>query len=133
MNRNVPATSFMNLFKEIVYDEEQTPNPSLDIWDAYVVNPFNKNEMRFFYLHKVETGQTWVKLARKYYEDERLWWIIPLFNDIEDPFISLDQEIESSGIIELQILRPEYAQQLLLSARQKKIINDRQRKNKENK
>lgn len=128
-NKNVPASSFMNLFKEVVYDKTKNPNFSLDIWDSYVVNPFNKREMRFFLLHRVERGQTWVKLARTYYDDERLWWIIPLFNDIEDPFIALDTELDDRGIIELQILKPQYVNQLLLMARQQKIINDRQNKN----
>jgi predicted hydrolase (HD superfamily) len=125
-NKNVPASSFMNLFREIVYDKEQSPNESLDIWDAYVVNPFNKREMRYFLVHRVEKGQTWVKLARTYYDDERLWWIIPLFNDLENPFTTLEDELDEQGIVELQILKPQFVSQLLLSARQKKIIEDRQ-------
>ena len=128
-NKNVPASSFMNLFKEIVYDKSQNPNFSLDIWDSYVINPFNKGEMKFFLLHRVEAGQTWVKLSRTYYDDERLWWILPLFNDIEDPFIALDTELSERGIIELQVLKPQYVNQLLLISRQQKIINDRQTKN----
>jgi len=127
-NVNVPATSFMNLFQEIVYDKDQNPNPSLDIWDSYVINPFNKREMRFFLLHKVESGQTWVSLARRYYDDERLWWVIPLFNDLEDPFVTMEQTIEDAGITQLQILKPEFTSQLVLSARQQKIIRDRQAK-----
>jgi hypothetical protein len=124
---NVPPASFINLFKEIIYDKSQNPNYSLDIWDAVVIGQFRKNELRYFQMHKVSIGDTWVGLARKYYGDDRLWWIIPLFNDLGDPFFGLDNELENSGISQLQVLKPEYINQLLLLARQQKIINDRQK------
>lgn len=131
MSKNIPTTSFMNLFKEIVYDKSQTPNRSLDIWDSYVIGPFRKDALKYFQIHKVESGETWIQLSRRYYDDDRLWWVIPLFNDIEDPFLLTQTSITQLGITELQILKPEYINQLLLLARQQKITNDR-KQNKDN-
>lgn len=128
-SRNIPPTSFMNLFNEIVYDKSQTPNPSLDIWDAYVIGPFQKDALRYFQIHRVEIGETWVQLSRYYYSDERLWWVIPLFNDIENPFLLTQTSLDRLGITELQVLKPEYINQLLLLARQQKITSDRTRNN----
>jgi hypothetical protein len=88
---NIPPTSFMNLFKEIVYDKIQSPKPMLDIWDAIQIGGFNKNQLRYFQMHKVSVGETWVSLSKYYYNDERLWWVIPLFNDVFDPFSNRDE------------------------------------------
>jgi hypothetical protein len=122
---NFPATSFMNLFKNIVYDKEQNANYSLDIWDAYVISPLLKNEAEFFVTHVVRIGDTWASLALQYYQNDRLWWVIPLFNDIEDPFLIFDNDLFLNEVQQLKVLRNQYIDQLLLLARQEKILNDR--------
>ena len=122
---NFPATSFMNLFKAITYNSEQTPNKIMDIWDAWEIAPFYKDQLKYFYLYKVKQGDTWVSLANTYYNDQRLWWLIPLFNDIENPFIVMDQELLIQNVKEVKILDKSYVDQILLQARQNKITNDR--------
>jgi hypothetical protein len=121
---NFPSSSFMNLFKNIVYDKSTNPNAILDIWDAYLISPFYKDELRHFQLHKVSIGETWVSLAKYYYDDERLWWLIPMFNNIIDPFIVMNQDLFVNEIVQLKILKAEHVGQLLLNARQIKIMND---------
>ena len=125
MSKNIPPSSFINLFSTITYDKTQTPNKSLDIWDAYILNQFNKQDMRNFTLHRVGPNDTWVSLARYYYDDDRLWWVIPMFNDIEDPFLALDLA-NYADLKELQILKPSKISALLLQSRQRKITNDHQ-------
>jgi hypothetical protein len=122
---NFPGTSFMNLFKNIIYNKSENPNPMLDIWDAYVISPFLKDQLRYFQLHKIRSGDTWVSLSRQYYGDERLWWLIPLFNDIEDPFIVMDEDLFKNDVQQVKVLQSQYLNQLLLNARQIKILNDR--------
>ena len=121
-----PITSFINLFKNIVYDKEQLPNPTLDIWDAYVISPLFKDNLAYFITHVVKEGDTWNSLARDYYDNDRLWWVIPLFNDIENPFLIFDRDLFNQDVQELKILKPEYINQITLLARQQKIMNDRQ-------
>lgn len=123
---NFPASSFMNLFKNIVYDKSQNPNEMLDIWDAYVISPFYKDQLRYFQLHKISSGDSWVSLSKQYYNDERLWWIIPLFNDIEDPFIVMDEDLFTENVEQVKVLQSQYVNQLLLNARQIKIMNNKQ-------
>lgn len=120
-----PVTSFMNFFKNIIYDENQVANYSLDIWDAFVISPFFKEDLSYFLTHVVVQGDNWVQLANKYYRNDRLWWVIPLFNDIENPFLIFDKDLFDEGISELKVLRPEYIEQIIMIARQEKILNDR--------
>ena len=125
-NKQYPMASFINLFKNIVYDKNQSPNYSLDIWDAYVISPFFKNELAFFQTHIVSQGDNWASLSIRYYGTDRYWWLIPLFNDeIENPFIIYDRDLFRDEVQELKIMRSEYVQQLIMTARQQKITNDR--------
>ncbi len=121
---NFPNTSFMNLFKRIIYDKKTNPNPSLDIWDAWIVSPLLKENLKNFSIHRIEAGDTWVGLSKKYYDDSRLWWVLPLFNNIEDPFIIKEQDIFNEGITQIKILSRQNIDQILFVARREKIIND---------
>jgi nucleoid-associated protein YgaU len=126
-SKQSPPQSFLNLFREIVYDKTQEAKPSLDIWDSYVINNFNKKDVRNIFLHQVVPNDTWVGLALRYYGDERLWWVIPMFNDIENPFIAMNSTVASEEIERLQILKPEKINELLMISRQNKIIADREK------
>jgi hypothetical protein len=48
-----------------------------------------------------------------------------MFNNIDNPFIVMDQTIFSDQVTQLKVLKPDHVGQLLLNARQIKIINDR--------
>lgn len=125
MTANFPNTSFMNLFNNIVYDSDLSPNACLDIWDAYVISPFYSDQIRYFETHKISASDTWVSIATQYYDDQRLWWLTPLFNYIENPFLVMDRDIFLSSVNEVKILQPQYVNSLLMQARQTKIQNDR--------
>lgn len=121
---NYPNTSFINLFNAIIYDSNQNPNYSLDIWDAYIILTDYKKDLVNFQLYNVAKGDTWIKLANTFYNDQRLWWIIPLFNQIDDPFIIKQQDILDKNVTQLKILTKNNVDQMLFDARRKKIIND---------
>lgn len=124
-NKSFPIASFMNLFKEIKYDESQEANYSFDIWDSFLISPHMKDNLSYFVTHIISSGDTWSSMAINYYDDARLWWVIPLFNDIENPFLIYDRDLFREEVRELKVLKPEYIDQLLMVARQEKIINDR--------
>jgi hypothetical protein len=121
---NFPNTSFMNLFQTTIYDKEQNPNYSLDIWDAYIINPEYKDDLTNFEFYTVKAGDTWVALSRKYYDDERLWWVIPLFNNVDNPFVIKQQDILDQNITQIKILSKNIVDNMLFNARRNKIIND---------
>lgn len=121
---NFPNTSFMNLFKSIIYDKSSLPNPTLDLWDAWVIDPVLKEDLKNFTLYNIKSGDTWVGLATRLYGDARLWWMLPLFNNIEDPFIIKEQDIFNEGVTQIKILSRENIDQILFVARREKIIND---------
>lgn len=121
---NYPNTSFINLFNSIVYDKDVISNYSLDIWDAYVIRPELKIDLANFEIYNVKAGDTWVELSDKYYNDQRLWWVIPLFNEIENPFIIKQQDIFNENVTQLKILSKDVINNMLFNARRQKIIND---------
>lgn len=123
---NAPITSFINLFPEIVYNKDENPNHILDIWDTYVISKFKEDEVRYFNRHILKNGENWITLATQYYNNSRLWWIIPLFNNVDDPFLVYDAELYNEIGPEIKVLKAEYIEDLLILARQARIKADRE-------
>ena len=101
-------SSFVNLFPYFVYDNEQVAERSLDIWNSYRIRVLNsKNNDTAFNFHQLSDSDTYPSLAQTYYEDQRLWWLVPLANDAEDPFTFLaDIRQQEQPIV--RILKPQY-------------------------
>lgn len=91
MANNLGNSSFVNLFPSFVYDKDQVAERSLDIWNTYRIKILNtnKNDTAFVF-HELRESDNFVRLALEYYNDSKLWWLIPLSNDAEDPFTFLD-------------------------------------------
>ena len=93
----VSSSSISNLFPEIIYDNTQSGTRSLDIWNSYrivVLPPQYENEA--VALYTVKKPDTLPSIAYEFYKDPQLWWMIPLINDVEDPFDFLDNVRDGS-------------------------------------
>jgi hypothetical protein len=119
--------SFINLFPEITDDDNYN---ILDIWNSFrviVIPELYKSDSYVVY-RPVKTD-TLDGIAKKFYDDPKLWWIIPLVNDAEDPFDFLDDVRDNNESI--NILRPTYLFSLLFTlsrfknAKDNEITNDR--------
>lgn len=95
----------------------------LDVWNAYsITEEFIKNSV-VFTTYLVEGNDTWSSIAHKVYGDRRLWWVIALFNNIEDPFqLSYDHGVPER-IQEVRLLGEQYIFDLIreIQARQKTL------------
>lgn len=112
--KELPSTSFVNLFPEFVYDKSQVPGKSLDIWNSFrfsIMPTILAN--RAYFLYKVAPRDTLEGLAGKFYNNQRLWWITLVLNDVEDPFDFLPNILnnvdpEFSSDYRIKILKPEF-------------------------
>lgn len=112
--KEVPSTSLVNLFPEIVYDKDQVPGKSLDIWNSFrfsILPAILAN--RSYFLYKVNQRDTLEGLAGKFYNNQRLWWITLLLNDVEDPFDFLPNILNNvdgqfGPDYRIKILKPDY-------------------------
>jgi hypothetical protein len=119
--------SFINLFPTITDDNNYN---ILDIWNSFrvvVIPELYKADSYFVY--RPLKADTLHGLAKKFYDDPNLWWIIPLVNDAEDPFDFLDDMRDNNESI--NILRNEYLFSILFTlsrmknAKDNEITNDR--------
>jgi hypothetical protein len=126
MATNIPHTSFINLFSEIVYDKSQIAQKSLDIWDAYQIRNITRNSKRLpTYLYRPSETDTLPGIARYAYKTDRLWWVTLIVNDVEDPFTFLDDVVKknlNNGLINL--LKSQYVPDLVYEMKRVKAIND---------
>lgn len=107
--------SFANMFGAIIYDADQNNSPSLDIWSSFVTTSYpigTENEL--YSTYRLEEGDTLESIAEKVYGDIFLWWLIPLANDIEDPFDFLENVRQGDGFInsEIKVFNPELYTQI---------------------
>lgn len=95
--KDLPSTSMVNLFPEIIYDKDQVPTKSLDIWNSFrfVILPVILSN-RAYFLYTVKPRDTLEGIAGKFYNDQRLWWITLILNDAEDPFDFLSNVLDNS-------------------------------------
>ena len=125
-NKNVPQESFINLFSEITYDKSQIAQKSLDIWDAYQIRNITRGSNRLpTFLYRPSEEDTLERISKVFYQSSRLWWITLMVNDVEDPFIFLDNVVhknENGGLI--NILKISYIPDLIYEMKRIKAIND---------
>ena len=125
-NKNVPQESFINLFSQIVYDSSQISQNSLDIWDAYQIDNIAKGYKTLpTFIYKPSRTDSLERLARVFYQSDRLWWVTLIVNNVEDPFTYIDDTINfnlNGGSI--NILKLKYIPQLVLEMNRVKAIND---------
>lgn len=66
------VTKFMNIFRSYTYNE-----------DLY-------NDVAYYDTYEVGQDEWWDNISVKYYGSPYLWWVIPSFNNITNPFESLE-------------------------------------------
>ena len=121
--KSIPQTSFINLFPEIVYDKNQIPSKSLDIWNAFRIGFLSQSDSaKIFTYYRPNENDSVYSLALNFYNDPQLWWLILLVNDAEDPFLFITDTIEKQKSI--KILKLDFIPSLLTEMRKVKSFND---------
>ncbi len=71
------------------------------------VNIPDEVDSRFFFNYTVKPGDTWTLLAHNVYSDVKLWWIICVANNIQNPLL-----FPEPGTV-LRIFTPDITQNIL--------------------
>lgn len=75
------------------------------------VNIPTEIDNQYYDEYVVAAGDTWTGLAYNFYDDVKLWWIICLANNIQNPL-----EFPTAGTL-LRIITPELTQNILMTIR----------------
>jgi len=121
------VNSLVNLYPEIIYDADQVAQSSLDIWNAYrIVANLKKGNATIFFKYKVNSSDTLTKLSMAFYGTDRLYWVIPLINDAQDPFDFLKNVIDGSegDSGNIKVLKVEYLSSIIFKMKIIKETND---------
>lgn len=62
-----------------------------NIFEGYKISEEVKDNEDWIVYHTVEHNDWWDTIAYKYYENENLWWIVALTNDVINPFEELNE------------------------------------------
>jgi hypothetical protein len=75
-------TSILNLFPEL----KDGDTSFADFWRSWVISKEFSDDARIFDTYLMSEGERWDQIAENIYGDRELWWVIALFNEVEDPF-----------------------------------------------
>jgi hypothetical protein len=118
--KNVDQTSFINLFPEI---SDENNIKLLDIWNSFRIRiiPEIYNSDAFIE-YTPRSNDTLYMLSYAFYGNTKLWWLIPLVNDAEDPFDYIQNVADNGGTI--KILKNDYVAGILFTAARLKNAKD---------
>ena len=109
------SVSQLRLFN-ILKDWDETK--FLNIWRAYDLNTEGLERMSMFIHHKVDDNDWWDSISKTYYGSENLWWVIALFNEVNNPF----EELEAGKTI--NILKENYLYTLMKEIRSINLLGN---------
>lgn len=81
----------------------------LDIFRSFSVDGTVLANQNIYELYTVSQGDWWENIAYKYYQNTKLWWVITMFNQTNNPF---EQLIEGQTI---KVLKAQYLPTLYTS------------------
>jgi hypothetical protein len=81
--KNISTFSFENFFN--VYQDNKTDLIYYNILKNINIIPSNVTEIEDEYI--VQTNDTWVYISYKYYNTMDLWWLVCVYNQIQNPTI----------------------------------------------
>lgn len=112
-NRN----SLKNLYPTVTLDDISMA----DIWRSWKISHEFKDKVTSYDVYRFSEGDRWDELSEIVYGDRRLWWVLVMFNEIEDPFeIYFDKSIKSVTKT-IKILKTEDLPLLLATIRDRRI------------
>ena len=76
------AIDYFQLFPDIEIDEVTYKN----LFNKYQVNRRYVQDVTFYYEYTVQDGDRSDILAYQFFGNAKWWWLVLLFNDINDPF-----------------------------------------------
>lgn len=107
-NERLSNTSQLRLFS--LLQDIETKERFLNIFNAYMIN---EDVSRSVIYEKYEVGNNewWDNISNKLYGTPYLWWILPMINNIVNPFESLEEGTE------INVLKERYIYQMLKEIR----------------
>jgi len=109
--------SFRNLFPDIVVDDIKMA----DLWRAWQLSDEFKKKVKVYDTFFVEENDRWDTIAEDVYDDRRLWWVLVLFNEIEDPFSIYFEKNIPNAIKKIKIITAGDVAIILKAIRDKRI------------
>jgi len=104
-NHYLSNSSEINLYP-IMFDNSNNEY-FLNIFRAYIINDDVQNNVLFYSTHESNDSDWFDTISNSYYETSYLWWLIPLMNNMVNPFEDLEPGMN------LKVLRQDYVYQLL--------------------
>jgi hypothetical protein len=99
------GSSFIRMFNILIDHDRHTK--FMNIFRSYKFNEDLSVNVTFYDTYEVGHEEWWDNISVKYYGTPSFWWVIPAFNDIVNPFETLEPGTN------LKILKSKYIYSLM--------------------
>ncbi len=101
----ISNSSQLNMFD--VLEDSVDGTKLLNIFKSYEINKDVSSSVLFYITHNISNDEFYDNTSYYYYKNAELWWLIPMMNNILNPF----EEISPGDF--LKILKPKYIYQIV--------------------
>jgi hypothetical protein len=106
-----------NLFTETTVDGINI----IDLWSSWKLTEEVKAKIKGQGEVFVEEGDSWHSISEQIYGTRDYWWVLALFNEVEDPFsIFFNKKIATTNS-RIKAIRPEYIDIIVNDVRTKRV------------
>ena len=88
----LPVTSRLRMFN--ILQETETNEYFMNIFRNYKIADYVKGNNVYFELYTCEEEDWWDNISYKYYNTEKLWWLVCEMNDITNPYEEMDEGLQ---------------------------------------
>ena len=115
--------SMNNLFMNTKIDETQI----LDLWSSWQLTTKIKDQIKGEAEVLIEEGDSWHTISELVYGSRKFWWVLALYNEVDDPFsIFFDSKVDSSTH-KIKIIKPEYLDIIIRDIRRQRVEKENNR------
>ena len=114
-------SSITNLFQDITVGNIKL----MDFWNSWQLTNEFKNYISGEGTVLTEEGDDWHSLSEQIYGIRDYWWVLALYNDIEDPFSLFFQSNVPLATKRIKVIRPDEIDKLVDEVRRIRIQKEK--------
>ena len=114
--------SIKNLFPDIDINDVKM----VDFWRKWVPSEEFKQKVKVVDDYIIKEGEGWDDIAEDLYEDRRLWWVVAMFNNIEDPFSIHFETSVPDSTRRIKVIKPNSVNIIVAEIRSQRVLLEKQ-------
>jgi hypothetical protein len=116
-------SSVKNLFMPVKVDQREI----MDIWSSWQMSSEIIDKIKGLGTVDVEENDSWHSISELVYGTREYWWVLVLFNEVEDPFSLFFDSTMPETVTRIKVIKPEFINLVVTEIRNQRIEKEANR------